>query len=108
MTPRKATMTPNSTAISGNSRSADGRFLPGQSGNPGGRPAVVASVKELAKANGPRAFERLIELMESEDESISLAACKELLNRSYGKCAEPFVGIGVVTMCHEDWLRVLD
>ena len=64
-------------------------FRKGQSGNPGGRPKVAPEVRELAKEHGPRAFARVIELMDSKDESLALAACKEVLNRAYGKSPQP-------------------
>ena len=46
-------------------RAAGGRFAPGSSGNPGGRPKMTAAMREaisLARDATPRAMERLIEL----------------------------------------------
>ena len=67
-------------------------FQKGQSGNPGGRPKVAPEVRELAKEHGPQAFARVIKLMDSKDESLALAACKEVLNRVYGRSPQPLVG----------------
>ena len=67
-------------------------FQKGQSGNPGGRPKVAPEVRELAKEHGPRAFARVVELMDSKDGSLALAACKEVLNRTFGKSPQPLVG----------------
>lgn len=48
---------------------------------PGG-PAIV---RELALAQGPKAFERLVELLASKDERLVLSVAQEILNRAYGK-----------------------
>ena len=60
-------------------------FLPGQSGNPNGRPAVAAEVRDLARQHGPHAIERLVALSRSNDEMVALHACRALLDRGYGK-----------------------
>ena len=57
----------------------------GVSGNPRGRPKVVAEVRELARLHGPEAFARIVELMRSVDQRVALAASIEVLNRAYGK-----------------------
>ena len=60
-------------------------WKPGQSGNPSGRPKVASAVRELARANCPKAMKRLIELVDSEDERVAFMASKELLDRGYGR-----------------------
>ena len=60
------------------------------------------------KANS--AITRLGKLVKSEDENVALAACKELLNRAYGRAArterDPFVdefeGVDIATILGED------
>jgi Family of unknown function (DUF5681) len=42
-----------------------GRFAPGQSGNPTGRPKVVAHIQELARQNAPEAIAALVEIATS-------------------------------------------
>ena len=42
-----------------------GHFQKGKSGNPGGRPQVKGEVRKLAQSKAPRAFKRLVELMET-------------------------------------------
>lgn len=65
-------------------------------GRPKGRPnKVTAEVKELAQQYGRQAIEALAQLMvEAESEQARIAAAKELLDRGYGKSAQPLVGGG--------------
>lgn len=69
----------------GKNRDKSGRFLPGSPGNKGGRPKIVRAIRELAQAEVPEVFRRVIALTRSEDERVALAACQEVLNRAYGK-----------------------
>ena len=62
-----------------------GQFQKGVSGNPGGRPRIAPEVCELVRSNAPRAFERLVELMESKDERVAMVASNAVLDRAYGK-----------------------
>lgn len=62
-----------------------GQWAPGVSGNPSGRPAIVAEIRELARAEAPAAFKRICALVASADERTALAASQEILNRAYGK-----------------------
>jgi hypothetical protein len=66
-------------------RKPNGQLLPGFTANPSGRPKVVGEIKELARLHAPAAFERVCQLLESNDERISLAAAQEILNRAYGR-----------------------
>lgn len=60
-------------------------FQKGQSGNPGGRPKEDAEVKSLARASGPEAIQKLVELMRGDDRRTALAAAQALLDRGFGK-----------------------
>lgn len=60
-------------------------FVKGSSGNPGGRPAVVKEVRELAQRYAPAAIERLAELVKDPDGRVAVAACNALLDRAIGK-----------------------
>lgn len=52
----------------------------GQSGNPGGRPKVVAKVREMAQRDTPEAYETLRSLMLTADkDSVRLAAAIAIL-----------------------------
>jgi hypothetical protein len=62
-----------------------GKFVKGFSGNPTGARVIPAEIRELAREYGPAAILRLAALMGSADETIVIAACRELLNRGYGR-----------------------
>ena len=68
-------------------QAARGRpFQPGQSGNPGGRPAIVGELRELARSHAPEAIAELARLTkDAKSETARIAAIKELLDRAYGK-----------------------
>jgi hypothetical protein len=65
------------------------KFEKGRSGNPGGRPKESHDVKELAQQHGPEAIERLVEWMKSENPKASVSAAQALLDRGFGKAAQP-------------------
>ena len=64
----------------------------------GGRSAgtpnkVTAEVRDLARVHGPAVLEELARLaLESEAIRRKVAAAKEILDRRYGKCAQPISG----------------
>ena len=61
-------------------------FREGISGNPGGRPKVLSEVRELARAHGAGAIAELARLaLKAKSEAVRVAACRELLDRGYGK-----------------------
>jgi hypothetical protein len=66
-------------------RGPHGHFLPGQSGNAGGRPASLARVRELLKPHTERFVAELVQLLDSDEEAIRLAAIKEFMDRYIGK-----------------------
>lgn len=63
-------------------------WKPGQSGNPKGKSKAQGEIELLAKDKSKRALERIIELVESDDERIALMAAKEVLDRAFGKARQ--------------------
>jgi len=68
-------------------RDTGGRFLPGKSGNPGGRPRVVGHVRDMAQRHAEDAIEVLAEIMGDTNAPASarIAASVALLDRGFGR-----------------------
>jgi hypothetical protein len=64
-----------------------GCFKSGQSGNPGGRPAVSAELRALARERTPEAMKVLTDIMmdPKAPAAARVAACRELFDRGYGR-----------------------
>lgn len=84
-----------------------GRFAPGASGNPNGRPRVYGEVRELARQHGPDAIARLVVLMHSQDENVSVKACSVLLDRGYGR-PEQAIAVSAMPVYAGDPFAVAD
>src|SRR6476659_4957707 len=65
----------------------NGRFQPGTSGNPGGRPRAAHNIQELAREHAIEALDVLIQIMlnEKTPPNARVAAANTLLDRAYGK-----------------------
>ncbi len=46
----------------------------------------------MAREAGPRALQRAVELVEHKDPAVALRACAMVMDRAYGKSAQPLVG----------------
>jgi hypothetical protein len=66
-------------------RHEDGRFLPGLSPNPSGRPKGAGAIRELAREYLPAALKKIGELIENPDPRVALAASQEIVNRVFGR-----------------------
>jgi hypothetical protein len=64
-------------------------FKPGQSGNPGGRPAVVKDIRALARKHTREAVEALVGVVRNKKAppAAIVAAANSLLDRGYGRAA---------------------
>lgn len=64
-------------------------FVKGQSGNPSGREKGYAQMARRLEDMTPRALTQLAKLaFEGESETIRLAACRDILDRSLGKAKQ--------------------
>lgn len=61
-------------------------WKPGQSGNPGGRPRVVADIQALARQHTEAAVRALVAALGSPRERV--AAAQALLDRGYGRAPQ--------------------
>jgi hypothetical protein len=61
-------------------------FQPGVSGNPGGRPKSLGTLRALARTHAAEAIAELARLaVHAKSETARIAAIRELLDRAYGK-----------------------
>lgn len=83
---------------------AKAKGAPKTGGRPKGVPnKATAEIKEFARQYGPKAIEELAILggllekgdrKPAEQDTARIAACKEVLDRAYGKAAQAIVGDG--------------
>ena len=71
-------------------------FPPGVSGNPGGRPAVIGPVRELARQHTTTAINTLADIARNTEAppAARVAASSALLDRGWGKPTQPLEHAG--------------
>ena len=64
-----------------------GRFLPGQSGNPGGQSRETALVKRIAQKHGSEMIQALVDIVRDQTapHAARVAAAREVLDRGFGR-----------------------
>ncbi len=63
----------------------NGKFAPGHSGNPSGRPRTPEHIKEMLDGLNEKAVLALEDALDGDDPKLRLAAATEVLNRSLGR-----------------------
>jgi hypothetical protein len=66
-------------------RHEDGRFVPGQSANPSGRPKGAGLLRDLFRGNVVEAVAVTVELLRDPDPRIRQAAAAQIFDRVFGK-----------------------
>jgi hypothetical protein len=61
------------------------KWVKGISGNPGGRPKLEVSIRELAQENTMEALETLVQVMRTGKPGERLVAANAILDRAYGR-----------------------
>ena len=89
-------------------RDKNGRFLPGISGNPGGRPPEVGDVREMARDHTEEAIKTLVDLMRhAKSDAARGAAAQALMDRGYGKSVAVALDVVDDGQAHLEALREL-
>lgn len=61
------------------------KWAKGMSGNPGGRPKLEVSIRDLAQQNSMEALETLVQVMRTGKPGERLIAANAILDRAYGR-----------------------
>ena len=70
----------------------NGKFAPGHSGNPSGRPRTPEHIKEMLNGLNEKAVRALEEALDGDDPKLRLDGGQEVLNRSLGTAAHERLG----------------
>lgn len=85
-----------------------GMFKPGVSGNPGGRPKMDATIRDLARTYTAEAIETLAQIMRNRNAppSARVSAACAILDRGWGKPAQFVENLTVGATLEDFLLRV--
>ena len=70
------------------SRTKTGKYKKGHSGNPKGRPPLIPEGRKLLKEHGPNAIAKIVELLNSDNDTVALKAAIYLADQAYGRAKE--------------------
>ena len=86
----------------GNNRDASGRFLPGQSGNPGGRPKVAPELRAAAQEVSLEGLKVLTVIMRDEKapQNARINAVQAIWDRGFGKPDQQHRVSGQINFAH--------
>lgn len=102
-------MTPDSTQVSGGTRDAAGRFLPGTSGNKGGRRKTLSGLVRKSTKDGKDVVAFLTRVLKGQEPKVTIAdrlrAAELLCDRGWGRTrptgdadVDVNVGVGVLVL----------
>lgn len=72
-------------------RLGNGRFVPGRSGNPGGRPKTIEEMQLKAREHTGEAFDALVQILRAGEPIERIQAAKIILERAWGKPLQPLI-----------------
>ena len=80
----------------------DTRFKPGQSGNPGGRPAIMKEVRQACQDMSLDGCKVLNEIMHDKEQpgSVRVAAVREIFDRAMGRPEQQHRVSGQIDFAH--------
>ncbi len=80
----------------------DTRFKPGQSGNPGGRPAIMKEVRQACQDMSLDGCKVLNEIMHDKEQpgSVRVAAVREVYDRAFGRPEQQHRVSGQIDFAH--------
>ena len=75
-------------------RDKSGKFVKGNSANPGGRPKMDDETKEILKAAAPDAAKLMVKMMNDPkiQPKLRMQAAEVVMDRVYGKATQPIEG----------------
>lgn len=84
----------DTTPAKGTRKNHAGLWKKGQSGNPGGRPALAGHVRDLARQYTEESVKTLVEIMRDKKAHATsrATAAQSLLDRGWGKPSQPVGG----------------